>query len=36
MLRVQNVEGDDCGWRMESFCPAPGFVAAVASEEENE
>jgi 4'-phosphopantetheinyl transferase len=32
ILRVKGTSGDDCGWRMESFSPAPGFVAAVASE----
>jgi 4'-phosphopantetheinyl transferase len=32
ILRVRGTSGDDCGWRMESFSPAPGFVAAVASE----
>jgi 4'-phosphopantetheinyl transferase len=32
ILRVEGTSGDDCGWCMESFSPAPGFVAAVASE----
>jgi 4'-phosphopantetheinyl transferase len=32
ILRVDETPGDDCGWRMESFSPAPGFVAAVVSE----
>ncbi|MGZ8849422.1 MAG: 4'-phosphopantetheinyl transferase family protein, partial [Thermoanaerobaculia bacterium] len=32
ILRVGNTHGDDCGWRMESFSPAPGFVAAVVTE----
>jgi 4'-phosphopantetheinyl transferase len=32
ILRVENTPGDDCGWRMESFSPAPGFVAAVVTE----
>jgi 4'-phosphopantetheinyl transferase len=32
ILRVENTPGDQCGWRMESFSPAPGFVAAVVSE----
>jgi 4'-phosphopantetheinyl transferase len=32
ILRVGAKSGDDCGWRMQSFSPAPGFVAAVASE----
>jgi len=35
ILRVDNTPGDRCGWRMESFSPAPGFVAAaVVSETE--
>jgi 4'-phosphopantetheinyl transferase len=32
ILRVDNRHGDDCGWRMESFSPAPGFVAALVTE----
>lgn len=32
ILRVNETSGDDCGWRMESFSPAPGFVAAVVTE----
>jgi len=32
ILRVQGVHGDDCGWRMEGFSPASGFVAAVVVE----
>lgn len=32
ILRVENTPGHDCGWRMESFSPAPGFVAAVVTE----
>jgi 4'-phosphopantetheinyl transferase len=32
ILRVENTPGDQCGWRMEGFSPAPGFVAAVVSE----
>lgn len=32
ILRVDNAPGDDCGWRMESFSPAPGLVAAVVVE----
>jgi len=31
ILRVQNTDGD-CGWRIGSFFPAPGFVAAVVNE----
>jgi len=32
ILRVEDTPGDRCGWRMESFSPAPGFVAAVVTE----
>ena len=32
ILRVKNMPGCDCGWRMESFSPLPGFVAAVVTE----
>ena len=32
ILRVESTPGDECGWRMESFSPAPGFVAAVVTE----
>ena len=32
ILRVGNTPGDQCGWRMRSFSPAPGFVAAVVTE----
>ena len=32
ILRVESTSGDDCGWRMESFSPAPGFVGAVVIE----
>jgi 4'-phosphopantetheinyl transferase len=32
ILRVGAAAGDECGWRMESFAPAPGFVAAVVTE----
>ena len=33
LLRVDPVRGDDRGWRLASFFPAPGFVAAVVAEE---
>ncbi len=29
ILRVEDTPGDRCGWRLESWSPAPGFVAAV-------
>ena len=32
LLRVGEMSGDACGWRMMSFSPAPGFVGAVAME----
>jgi 4'-phosphopantetheinyl transferase len=32
ILRVEDTPGDHCGWRMESFSPAPGYVAAVVTE----
>ena len=32
ILRVGRTPGNDCGWRVESFSPAPGFVAAAVTE----
>lgn len=32
ILRVGNTPGRDCGWQLESFTPAAGFVAAVVVE----
>ncbi len=32
ILRVESTSRDDCGWRMESFCPASGLIAAVVTE----
>lgn len=32
ILRVDGTPGNDCGWRLDSFCPAPGCVAAVVTE----
>jgi 4'-phosphopantetheinyl transferase len=32
ILRVGDVPGDRCGWRLTSFSPAPGFVSAVVVE----
>jgi len=32
ILRVEDRPGDECGWCIESFSPAPGFVAAVVTE----
>ena len=29
VLRVEDMPGDRCGWRLQSFSPAPGFVGAV-------
>jgi 4'-phosphopantetheinyl transferase len=31
LLRFGDLPGEDAGWRLESFSPLPGFVAAVAS-----
>jgi 4'-phosphopantetheinyl transferase len=31
ILRVDSTPGEDSGWRLDSFSPLPGFVAAVAS-----
>jgi 4'-phosphopantetheinyl transferase len=33
LLRVEAVPGDDRGWRLASFFPAAGFVAAVVAED---
>jgi 4'-phosphopantetheinyl transferase len=30
ILRMDSTAGARCGWRLESFAPAPGFVAALA------
>jgi 4'-phosphopantetheinyl transferase len=32
ILRVANTPGVHCGWSLDSFFPAPGFVAAVVTE----
>ena len=32
ILRVEDVPGDRCRWRLEGFSPVPGFVAAVVTE----
>jgi hypothetical protein len=32
ILRVDETPGSRCGWRLERFPPAPGFVAAVVAE----
>jgi len=32
ILRVGNAPGEECGWRLESFSPAAGYVAAVVTE----
>jgi 4'-phosphopantetheinyl transferase len=31
ILRVGDTPGEACGWRLESFFPAPGFVAALVT-----
>ncbi len=33
VLRVENTPGDDSGWRLDSLCPATGYVAAIASQD---
>lgn len=33
LLRVGDEAGDACGWRMMTFCPAPGFVGALVTED---
>ena len=33
VLRVENTPGDDSGWRLDSLCPAEGYVAAIASKD---
>ena len=33
VLRVENTPGDSSGWRLDSFCPAAGYVAAFASQD---
>ena len=32
ILRVGGCAGEHCGWQMQSFSPAPGFVAAIVIE----
>ena len=36
ILRVEDVPGDRCRWRLEGFSPVPGFVAAVVAERPSE
>lgn len=33
ILRVGNTSGERCGWTLQSFTPAPGFVAAVVAQD---
>jgi 4'-phosphopantetheinyl transferase len=33
LLRVEDTPGDSSGWRLDSFCPAAGYVAAIASQD---
>jgi 4'-phosphopantetheinyl transferase len=33
ILRVDDVDGSDCGWSLDSFTPLPGFVGAVVTEQ---
>lgn len=32
ILRVEDKRGNDCGWHLDAFCPAPGYVAAIVTE----
>lgn len=32
ILRIEDTPGERCGWSVESFVPAPGFIAAVVVE----
>jgi 4'-phosphopantetheinyl transferase len=32
ILRVGNMDGNDCGWCLRSFIPTPGYVAAIVIE----
>ena len=32
ILRVEDTPGEECGWRLERFFPAAGFVAAVVTD----
>jgi 4'-phosphopantetheinyl transferase len=33
ILRVEDTTGESCGWRLESFTPTPGHVAALVAED---
>lgn len=35
ILRVERTPGEECGWCLSSFSPAPGFVAAVVTKRWN-
>ena len=32
ILRIENTPGEESGWSLDSFFPAPGYVAAIASQ----
>jgi 4'-phosphopantetheinyl transferase len=32
LLRVEDKRGSDSGWHLDAFCPAPGYVAAIVTE----
>ena len=34
ILRVEDTPGTECGWRLDSFSPAAGFVAAVVTQDD--
>ena len=33
LLRVEHTPGADCGWSLDSFSPAAGYVAAIAAQQ---
>ena len=33
LLRVEHTSGADCGWSLDSFSPAAGYVAAIAAQQ---
>jgi 4'-phosphopantetheinyl transferase len=35
ILRVAETPGEDCGWCLESFIPAPGYVGALVTRTAN-
>ena len=33
ILRVEDKPGNACGWYLDAFCPVPGYVAAIVTED---